>query len=100
MKKEDMEQELYRLTDKVNEMLKQAKLEMSSIKFLEKQTNNLIEQFNDPRISFEEKEIIEKQMDALQQRLLLEKEMVEKNDTLVEEIDERVQFIISELSKE
>ncbi len=96
MKKEEIEQELNQLALQIEKMYEKCQSELTTIQFLEKQSNELIEKDNNPLLTFEERELLYKQMNALHTRLLLEKEMVMSDTPKIEKMEERVQFLESE----
>jgi hypothetical protein len=89
MKKQEIEQALADLTQKLEIICEEQELEMRTIKFLGLQSDNLLKKSKDDSLPFNEKEEICKQMDALYNRMLMEEQMVMERGKRIEELDNR-----------
>jgi len=95
MKKEQLEIELNNLVDELCQVEERANLETATTKFLGVESDKLIIKSKDTTLSLEEKELICKQMEALQMRLIRETKTLGEDMKKLAELSNRFDYLRS-----
>lgn len=90
MTKSEIEKEASALKAKLDEIEERAKMELATSKFLCIQADKLVAEANLPSTSWERREQISKEMEALQARMLFEAKHVHDDDTTMQCIFQRI----------
>ena len=92
MNKDQLEIELNNILNEVVLLESQAELQNQTTDFLGKETDKLLLKSKDESLSFEEREVICQQMDALQRRLKIETDALEKDMNRLAELGEKLNY--------
>ncbi len=95
MKKEELEIELTNLTIELNKLESQALLEYETTQFLGKEADKLLLKTKDESISFEERESLHLQIDALQAKMESESRSIERGMNKLKEVSKRLAYFQS-----
>lgn len=69
MKKEALEKELFTVLEEAQQLQEKSEMVLATAEFLRNEGDKLMRKFDDSSVSYEEKELIGKQMDALKLRV-------------------------------
>lgn len=93
MKKEQIEIEANKIISELNVLEVHSKLGFSTIKFLSAEADKLVLESKNPNLSFEERDTLCNQMDALQQRLGKENELLQVNMKKLKDVSDRFEHL-------
>ena len=95
MKKEDLEKELQAVLKEAEELEERLKLELETVYFLGKESDKLILKWNDPTLSYDQREKVGQQMAALQKRLEHESKAREKDTPRIIALDNKFNQLLT-----